>query len=239
MPIQEQTGLVVVRTPVISQGPRAQPPFQLTNNPVKSTLLVFLTGYNYTSGSTWNDLSSYGRNATLQNGSATKNGAANALYFSSPTWWTFPNVGISNKWTCIIWCKISSLSTGCLLSQTFSNGVSFNLVFGNAQSNNGFSFYNNGWATGTSVTITSSSYQCFTGTYDGSSLKTYINGSLAGTTTVGTAVDAGTVYRIGRRWDVSGYITGYIGEIRIYSEVFDASKVMDDYTNTSSVRPYS
>jgi hypothetical protein len=200
--------------------------------------LVFLTGYNYTSGNTWNDLSTFGRNATLARGSATNNGAANAVYIGSGTYWTFPNVGVSSSWTCIIWCKLSFIGTGCIITQRFSNGTSFNVICGNAANNDGFSFYNNGWRAGTNITLTSSTYTCFTGVYDGTSLKTYIRGSLVGSVSVSGAVDAGTVYRIGARWDTNGTIVGYIGEIRIYKEAFTADQVLADYTTASSLRPY-
>ena len=81
---------------------------------------------------------------------------------------------------------------------------------------------------------------CFTGTWDGTTLKTYVNGNILGSTTPGVvAADNGTAYRIGRRWDSASYITGYVGEVRIYPNAFTSAEVLSDYNYVSTVRPYT
>jgi hypothetical protein len=214
-------------------------------NPITYSPQVFFTGYQYTSGSsTWVDQSPYGRNASLENGTSQSNGAAHAVYFNGGTNWIFPDVGVSSTWTCIVWCKISYIpGDACIVTQIYS-GTPIAIVFGQAV-NQGFSFYAPGWGVGTNVDIvgiSSSTMVCFTGVWDGSSITTYVNGSSVGSAYPGNSpYDSGNQYRIGRRWDLYGYedyVTGYVGEVRIYSQPLSAAQVLADYNYVSGVRPY-
>jgi hypothetical protein len=67
-------------------------------------------------------------------------------------------------------------------------------------------------------------------------MSTYINGSLLGTTTPGgVSVDNGAAYRIGRHFsNLSNYMTGEIGEVRIYGYALTSSEVLALY-NTGSL----
>jgi hypothetical protein len=73
-------------------------------------------------------------------------------------------------------------------------------------------------------------------TYDGVNVKTYVNGVLIGTSpnVGGTAVDGGTSYRIGRRWDSPLYVTGEIGEVRIYKNALSADELSAIYNESLS-----
>lgn len=217
------------------------------SNPISYTPAVFLTGYNFTSGATtWTDLSPNGRNATVENGVSTSNGVAKEVYFNGSTNWQFPNVSVGNAWTFVVWCKVSSLSANsAVLTQIISGtATGTNLTFGNTTgdtANLTTAFYSSSWRNGTNVPIASyPNMTCFTGTWDGTTLKTYVNGSLVGSATPGgTVVDSGSAYRIGRRWDAASYITGYVGEVRVYSQVLTPAEVLSDYNYVSTVRPYT
>jgi hypothetical protein len=217
-------------------------------NPISYTPAVFLTGYTYTSGATtWADQSGNARNATVENGTSTSNGVANEVYLNGSTNWQFPNVAVGNAWTCVVWCKISAATgSSCILTQIFTGGggVPINLTLGRQDGGDmkfGFFVANTGWKAGTTIPSSSfSSMTCLTGTWNGTTLSTYVNGTLLGSTTPGgTAVDAGNAYRIGRRWDNADYVTGYIGEARIYSQVLTSTEVLADYNYVSTVRPYT
>jgi hypothetical protein len=210
-------------------------------NPISYTPQVFLTGYQYTSGSsTWADQSPNGRNATIENGTSQSGGAAHAVYLDGGTNWIFPNVGVAATWTCVVWCKITNIySDGCVLTQIYTGGP-FSICFGQG-AQQGFSFYAPGWQVGTNIDIvgiSSGAMACFTGVWDGSTLTTYINGSSVGSVGASAPYDSGNQYRIGRRWDLPDYVTGYVGEIRIYSQPFSSTQVMDDYNYVKAVRPY-
>jgi hypothetical protein len=187
-------------------------------------------------------LSPNGRNATLENGISTSNGVAKEVYFNGSTNWQFPNVSVGNAWTFVVWCKASSLGA-CVLTQFYPGGSTpLNIVLTIDPTNLTALFYSGGsFRNGTSVPLASyPNMLCFTGTWDGTTLKTYINGSLFGSTTPGgTAVDGGNRYRIGRVWDSASYMTGYVGEVRIYSQVLTPAEVLSDYNYVSTVRPYT
>ena len=73
------------------------------------------------------------------------------------------------------------------------------------------------------------------GTWDGSNLTTYINGSSIGTSIFSkdtTTTD--DTYYIGRRVNNTSTITGEIGEIRIYKYALTSTQVLADYNSSSN-----
>jgi hypothetical protein len=73
------------------------------------------------------------------------------------------------------------------------------------------------------------------GTWDGTNLKTYVNGAIVGSVqTGGVTPDPNTQYRIGRRWDVAYYVTGEIGEVRIYGAPITSDNVLILYNGTKA-----
>jgi hypothetical protein len=65
-------------------------------------------------------------------------------------------------------------------------------------------------------------------------MNTYLNGNLLGTYIPGSqSFDNTTAYRIGRRWDDPDYVTGQIGEVRIYGTPLNAAQVQHLYTTTA------
>ena len=71
-------------------------------------------------------------------------------------------------------------------------------------------------------------------TWDGTNLKTYINGALVDTVNYSsyTATSSGLGYRIGRRWDNADYVTGSLGELRIDGTALTAKQVEFYYSST-------
>ena len=74
--------------------------------------------------------------------------------------------------------------------------------------------------------------------WDGSNFKVYLNGNLHSTTQFNcTSIDGGTIYFIGKKWDVSGwgdFVIGEIGEVRIYNGAISLEQVAFDYNNSKS-----
>jgi hypothetical protein len=72
-------------------------------------------------------------------------------------------------------------------------------------------------------------------TWDGTNLTTYINGSFyhqinhVGVISGGDSVGV----RVGRRWDAPEYVTGEIGEVRIYSRALTAGEVSEAYAQSA------
>ena len=193
-------------------------------------LLVLLKAVDYTSG-TWTDQSAYGFNATLENGTATKNAAGNGLVLNGSTNWTFPNVAAGPRWTASVWYKNTGSpgNNACILTQIFT-GSSINVAIGYLESGLTGGFYQGPWRVGNEITLTDGDWTNIQVTWDGTNLSTYINATLLGTTQPGgLSPDSGNAYRIGRRWDNPDYMTGEIGEVRIYNYPLTQDQVTTVY----------
>ena len=199
-----------------------------------ATPLVLLQASTYSGSGSWLDQTANARNATLENGTIAKNAEGNGIVLNGSTNWVFADVAAANAWTLSVWYKNTGSPIGggaCIVTQIYTgNPINITLGFGGSQ---GFQFHNNGWRTGTSITITNSSWQYYTGTWDGTTLTTYINGVSQGTTTPGVnSFSSGAQYRIGRRWDSAEYMVGQVGEVRIYSSAITGPQVLIDFNYT-------
>jgi hypothetical protein len=199
-----------------------------------ATPSVYLIASLYSGSGTWFDSSPNGRNATLENGVIAKNAAGNGIVLNGSTNWIFPNVAVGNVWTLSAWYKNTGAIVGanpCVVTQIYpTNPNVINLVLGYGGVNVGFSFWRGGWLAGTAISLSNTDWRYFTGTWNGTTLTTYINGLLQGSTTpTGPSSNAGTQYRIGRRWDSAEYVRGEIGEVRIYPIALTAAQVLTDY----------
>jgi hypothetical protein len=214
--------------------------------------VVFLNASSYSGSGAWNDSSSHGRNATIEDGRAAKNAAGNGIVLDGRTSWTFPNIGVGNKWSLCVWYKnIGSFSPSCcILTQKYIPGK-VNLSISNLN-NDGSSMvvgyigaggpnvngYAGGYVGGNNITsyLTNSKWVNIQATWDGTTMSTYINGSLVGSVSGqgNSSIDGGLPYRIGRRWDSAQYVTGEIGEVRIFGDVLSTSQVSILYNTTST-----
>ena len=199
-----------------------------------ATPLILLQASSYSGSGAWLDQSTFGRNATVETGTAAKNGAGNGIVLNGSTNWIFADVNARNAWTLSVWYKNTGSVIGsnpCIVTQIYTgNFINICLGFGAVQ---GFSFHVPGWFNGTPITITNSAWTYYTGTWNGTTLSTYINGVLQGSTTPGgTAGTAGSQYRIGRRWDNADFMVGEVGEVRIYNAAITGAQVLIDYNYT-------
>jgi hypothetical protein len=205
--------------------------------------LVYLNASSYNGSGTWFDTSPNGKNATLETGSISRNARGNGIVLNGSTSWTFPNVSVGNAWSFSVWYKNTRGSTG------FANSAAiFNQIYNSTPINinlsdwtgNGMqvSFFNSGWFTAPSISsyFTNNTWINTIGTWDGTTINVYINGSLVQSTApVGTSRDGGGAYRIGRRYDNATYATGDIGELRIYNFALTGTQATSVYNSTSSL----
>jgi hypothetical protein len=194
---------------------------------------VYLIATLYSGSGAWLDNSPNTRNATIENGTAAKNARGNGIVLNGSTNWLFNDVNVGNAWTCEVWYKNTGAIVGtnpCIVTQIYiGNHININLGYG---ANVGFSYHQGGvgWRQGTTISITNSTWTHYAGTWNGTTLTTYINGVSQGSTTPGgTASSAGSQYRIGRRWDNADYMVGEVGEVRIYPVALTAGQVFTDY----------
>ena len=202
--------------------------------------VILLKAVDYSGSGAWLDATANHYDATLQAGTIAKNAAGNGIVLDGSTYWTFPNVAAGNAWTASVWYKNTGGFTQCasiITEQVGTHGM--NIVIGNLNSDsvtmlcgfdtNGDVFYGNDITSYLSI----GTWVNIQATWDGTNIKTYINGALLGTTSaVGTAYDSGTPYNIGRRWDANNFVTGEIGEVRIYDYAIDQAKVTADYNSS-------
>jgi len=218
------------------------------NNSVSPVLL--LKAVNYTGTGAWNDESGNGFNATLENGVIAKNTAGNGIVLNGSTGWTFPNPALGNAWSVNVWYKqLGSISPSCcIITQLYNGDINMNISnlnddgsqmvvgFSNTTLTTGNNSLNNHYFNGTNIAsyLTQGTWVNIQGTWDGSSIKTYINGALVGTVSLPGAAsrDNGLAYRIGRRWDAAQFMTGEIGEVRIYNSALNAAAVAADYNSS-------
>jgi hypothetical protein len=205
--------------------------------PVLPGLLVHLNAVTYSGSGTWFDSSINGKNATLEDGTIAKNAQGNGIILNGSTSWTFPNISAGNSWTIGMWYMNTGgyFGQACILTQIYTSTI--NLALGYiAGANPVGAFFTGGFRKSTAISLTLNTWTNIQITWDGTNMQTYINGSLLGTTTPGgIATDAGSNYRIGRRWDSNEYVTGVIGALKIYNRALTQSEVTQEYNTTAAI----
>jgi hypothetical protein len=84
----------------------------------------------------------------------------------------------------------------------------------------------------TTDTVSANQWYHLAGTYDGTTLKTYINGELKATTTdAGTISTTTDILRIGSRTDgwESGFVKGYIDDVVIFNRAATVAELKEVY----------
>ena len=233
------TTYALVVTAVNGDGATISEEVSITTLETPLANVLLLKAVDYISGA-WQDQSSSANNAILETGTATKNTAGNGLVLNGSTAWTFPNMAVGNSWTAGVWYKETEAVNGSfILTQKAVTGSSAGLEGNNSletinlyigDNGNGTitaGFYNTAWYSGQPVTL--NGWTNIQATWDGTNLKTYVNGTLTDSSQPGgTSVDRVTQYVIGGNAN-SVYAKGEIGEVRIYNYPLTQSQVTADY----------
>ncbi len=230
-------------TPTVTQTPT---PTQAAG------LLVNLDSGNITSypgtGSTWYDLAGTANNATLFNSPTYSSSYNGILQFDdvSLEYGTIPDIGSLSNWTVEVWFRLTTSLTGkvtSLVSNQFNNSVlNFSIGTNNMPTNSNLAvgFYNlgsGGWKTTTGVVPVVGNWYQVVGTYDGTTVRQYVNGvASGGTVTTSTASQSGGEIRLMRRWDetlsLGNLVDGDLSIVKIYNTVLSPSDILQSYNNT-------
>ena len=223
-----------------------------SNTPVTSGLLINLDAGNPSSypgsGTTWADLTGNGRNATLQNGPtySASNGGYLTFVDTSFQHATIPNVGDLSQWTAEAWARatvsLSSKVTAIFCNQyNLSTKLNFSLGTNRAPTSYNLcaGYYNGLWRTTNGFAPTLNAWTHHIGTYDGSTINQYVNGSLNTSLSYSGTSQSGGELRIARRWDdsatlASNYFGGDIAAIRLYNRALSSSEVTQNYNALKS-----
>ncbi len=205
--------------------------------------VVYFVGLDLTDGaSTWTDRSANSYDASLAGGTSSKLNT-NALYLDGSSYWTFADIGLLTNFSVTTWFKRTAAigSGGSIVSEAYTGGNYVNLaIYGGAYGATDTEFvggfFSGSWNIGAPQTFALNTWVQMTVTWDGTDVKTYINGALVDTTNYSgqTTGSTGLGYRIGRRWDNPDYVTGELGELRIDSVALTDAQVSLYYNSTSA-----
>lgn len=208
---------------------------------VSPTLLLELDATDYSgSGSTWT--AATGSNATLINTPTYT--ASSPTYFSfdknSLEYATVPNLGNLSTWTIEAWFRvtgtISTQVTTVAGAEYLGNYINYSLAINPVAEGTGVlkaAYYNNlsvGWELTSGFIPTINTWYYVVGTYDGTTLKQYQNGTLQSYISASMAsANAGGEFRIAARWDslasTIDYFPGDISIVKVYSGARDATAI--------------
>lgn len=217
----------------------------ISSSIVGSGLLLNLDANNPASYSGWNDLSGAANNSTLFASPTYVADRASYFNFSSGSaqYATAPNLGNLNNWTVETVVRFTApynTKVASVVGNQYNglSSVNFSIGTNNAPINYNIAvgFFDGTWRNTNGVSYAQNSWWHITGTYDGSVVRQYTNGSQVDSLTYsGTPTSGGTV-RINRRWDdfaTSGNLfDSNISIVRIYNRALSASEVLQNFNAT-------
>lgn len=205
-----------------------------------------------TYGTTWTDLSNSGYSCTLMGMSSPTYSSANggALNFVNSGFTygygeTTKSLTSISNWTAEAWVKfttvpaVSSMVSAIVGNVYDGSNINFTLttdVDGTANKGIYAAFFNGAWRYAPYHAPSANTWYQYVGTYDGATIKMYVNGNFYSSTSyIGTASSGGTI-RVARRWDsgttVTNFIDGLIPIVRVYNKALNGSEVLQNYNAT-------
>jgi hypothetical protein len=214
---------------------------------VRTGLLLNLDGANRKSyvgsGTAWNDLTVNKNNTTLVNTPTYSTSNLGYLNFnkSSYQYATASNLGNLSNWTIESFFRVTSSLTNQITmivgnQYDLSSNLNFSMGTNNAPTsyNICIGFFNGAWRNTTGFSPTLNIWYHVIGTYDGATVRQYVNGNLdTQLSYVGTSQSGGEI-RIARRWDEvsnnsANFFSGDISVARIYNRALTAIEVTQNY----------
>lgn len=190
-------------------------------------------------GSTLIDLSGNGRNGTLFNSPSYSTDSGGLLRYvkTSFQYATVPNPGNLTNWTVESWVKFNALplaGPNAIVTGQYDLSSKLNFTLGsidNVSNSIRAGFFDGAWrynSSGQSVVV--GTWYHLLGTYDGSSVKIYSNGSLLNSVSYAGTPQSGGEVRIARRWDSAdndsgNFISADIPVVRVYSRALTNDEV--------------
>ena len=174
---------------------------------------------------------------SASNGGVLQFATASSQYAQSPN----PSFGSLSKWTVEVWHYYTGTNTGsapCIITEIFPGTTSnINYLLGSGNSSGvQAGFFDGGFRITSGYAPTAGNWYQLVGTYDGATVKLYVNNALTYSTSyAGTPVSSTAGVRLMRRWDNADYWGGSLGIVRIYNYDIGAAGVTANW-NTSKSR---
>ena len=193
------------------------------------------------SGTTWIDLIS-GKTFSLINNPTYNSGNGGKLLFNAASG-QYANCSTSlpslDNWSVGVWHYYTGQNLGsgmCLVTEVYP-GVNNRINYSIGDNTGGFSagFFDGGWRTSGNYTLTANTWYYIVGTFDGSYIRLYVNGSLVAASAYdnpSTSSQGGI--RLMRRWDNPDYWDGYLSTVNIYDKPLSQSQVTSFWNQTKS-----
>lgn len=168
---------------------------------------------------------------------------ANSLEYA-----TVPNQGDISRWSLECWVRVTSSLTGVttmIVGNQFDGISRLNFSIGTNNSPGNYNintgFFDGAWRTAGNLTPVLNTWYHVIGTYDGATVKQYVNGTLEGSFSyVGTPQSGGEIY-LAKRWDlgaVSDHFPGDIAVARVYKGALSEGEVDKLWAATRSYFGY-
>ena len=147
-----------------------------------------------------------------------------------------------SNWTVGVWQFYDGTNSGtspCIVSEVFpgTNGT-INYIIGNGSDsspNLQTGFYTGGWVLNSVGYVLTTGWHYIVGTYDGTSIKLYVDNALIdtqNTTTPSLSSNGGIVLM--RRWDLGNYWGGLLAKVDIYNIALDSGEITSNWNSTKS-----
>src|SRR4051812_19649231 len=212
----------------------------------QSSGLVAAYGFNEGSGTTVTDISGNGNNGTVTNTSWSTGGKfGGALSFDGTSSWVAiansTSLNLTTGMTLEAWVNPSA--TGSLWRTTIlkeqSGGLAYAL-YANTDTNrpSGHVYVSSEFDTRGTAAVALNAWTHLASTYDGTTLRIFVNGVQASSTTVGGNIKTSTgVLRIGGNSIWGEYFRGLIDEVRIYNRALSAAEIQTDMNTAVGGNP--
>jgi hypothetical protein len=217
----------------------AAPRPTVTSNIVSTGLIVNFDATAYAGTGAWSNLGSLGATtvptARVENGTASKNKEGTGVVLNGATNFAFSTIGFQSSFTAGAWFKRTGTTgtAACIVTENYSGGSLNISIFGNdspiAATDFAGGFFTGSWRRGNSINFSTNIWTNITVTYDGTTMTTYSNASLVGTSNLTGIATSSNPYRIGRRWDNADYVVGELGQVCIYSRPLSAAEVGSNF----------
>ena len=230
-------GTVTVTAAGVTGSPKTIAVSVTVNPAAPATGLVGAWGFDETSGTAVNDGSGNGLNGTLTGATRTTTGKfGNDLTFNGTSNWVTvadnAKLDLTNKMTMEGWINPTALGTTwrTAMIKENTNGLAYALYAsaGNSKASGHVSTPNEFNAMSTS-NIPTNAWTHLASTYDGATLRLYVNGTLVSSTAViGNMPNSSGALRLGGNNVWGEWFQGQLDEVRLYNTVLTQTQIQND-----------